>query len=96
MRAREGWGQVLYLNVSDDLPSKKSSLRKIFGSNLSLKNKEIRFVPTTPYAALRAARENFVENELCTTIVGREGLEPSSLAAIAPKAIVSADFTTCP
>ena len=62
-------GQALYLNVSDDLPSKKSSLRKIFGSNLSLKNKEIQFVPAAPYAALRAARQNFGEKNLVSICV---------------------------
>ncbi len=52
-------------SINDDLSHKKVSLRKIFGSNLSLINKKIQFVPITPYAALRAARENFAENELC-------------------------------
>jgi site-specific DNA recombinase len=37
-----------------DLSSKKSSLRKVFGSNLSLKNSEIQFVPFPPYAARHA------------------------------------------
>jgi len=49
--------------TNDDLIVKKSSLQKIFGSNLLLKNKEIRFEPITPYAALRAARDNFSKNE---------------------------------
>ena len=60
---------------TDDLPSKKSSLRKIFGSNLSLKNKEIQFVPAAPYAALRAARQNFGEKNLVSICVHRAGFE---------------------
>ncbi len=60
---------MLYLEVSDDLLLKKSSLRKIFGSNLSLINNEIRSVPTAPYASLREARENFVENDLISSCV---------------------------
>ena len=59
MRAREGLGQALYLNVLDDLSTKKSSLQKIFGSNLFLKNRRVEFIPTTQYASLREARENF-------------------------------------
>jgi hypothetical protein len=55
-------GQVLYQNKSGDLPSKKLSLQKIFGSNLSLKNRILVSTPTPPYASLREARLNFLEN----------------------------------
>ncbi len=44
---------------STDLTLKKSSLRKIFGSNLLLKNRSVVSVPTPPYASLREARQNF-------------------------------------
>jgi len=60
-------GQVLY---SPSLFVKKSSLQKIFGSNPSLKNRRIEFNPLLPYAALRAARQNFYENELSFLVVG--------------------------
>ena len=43
----------------NDLPSKKSSLQKIFGSNLTLHDKKIQENPSFPYAALRAARQKF-------------------------------------
>src|SRR3989344_6106661 len=43
----------------NDLPSKKSSLQKIFGSNLTLHDKKVRENPSPAYAALRAAREKF-------------------------------------
>ncbi len=42
-----------------DLPSKKSSLQEIFGSNLILRNKKVEETPVKQYAALRAARSNF-------------------------------------
>jgi hypothetical protein len=47
-----------------DLLFKKSSLQKIFGSNLTLRNKKPVELPVKQYAALRAARVNFPENEL--------------------------------
>jgi hypothetical protein len=49
---------------TNDLPSKKLSLQKIFGSNLSLRNKKIEFAPVEHYASLREARLNFSENDL--------------------------------
>jgi len=55
----QGWvGQAhKYLH---DLPSKKSSLQKIFGSNLFLHDKKVQEKASSPYAALRAARQNFL------------------------------------
>jgi len=47
-----------------DFPSKKSSLQKVCGLNLHLKNKEIEFNPLPPYQYLRAIRENFSKNTL--------------------------------
>ncbi|MDE1924964.1 MAG: zinc ribbon domain-containing protein [Patescibacteria group bacterium] len=63
---------------SDDLPSKKSSFQKIFGSNLSIRNREIVFSPIPPYASLREARKNFPETGLCTFLVPPAGIEPTS------------------
>jgi hypothetical protein len=48
---------------------KKSLAQKIFGSNISLKNRRIEFTPTPPYASLREARLNFSENNLVAPIV---------------------------
>jgi hypothetical protein len=55
-------GQVL--SVLYDLPSKKLSLQKIFGSNLTLKKREASGNPFPHYAELRSARENFAEKPL--------------------------------
>ena len=49
---------------SSDLSSQKSSLQKIFGSNLSLTAREARGTALPQYAALRAAKINFSENSL--------------------------------
>ncbi|MBI4158360.1 MAG: recombinase zinc beta ribbon domain-containing protein [Candidatus Yanofskybacteria bacterium] len=43
----------------NDLPSKKSSLQKIFGSNLILHDKKVEDYPSFPYATLRVALQNF-------------------------------------
>ena len=48
--------------TNDDLILKRVCLKKIFGSNLFLKNRRIEFTPIKPYASLREARENFSEN----------------------------------
>jgi len=53
MRAREGWGKHYTDKVSDDLPSKKSSLQKIFGSNLLLQSREARGVAQKQWASQR-------------------------------------------
>ena len=62
--------------MASDLPLKKSSAQKIFGSNLFLKNRRIEFNPTPPYAELRSARENFGEKEFCLVVVPSRGIEP--------------------
>jgi DNA invertase Pin-like site-specific DNA recombinase len=54
---------------SDDPTPKKSSLLKIFGSNLLLKNRSLVSTPTPPYASLREARLKFSENELSSYLV---------------------------
>ena len=66
---------------SKDLPSKKSSLQKVFGLNLSIHAREARGTAIPPYAALRAARishgENPSENELSLMLVPPAGIEPT-------------------
>ena len=64
--------------ISPDLNMKKSAAKKIFGSNLYLRNKEIEFTPEKQWAALAAARESFYENPECFNLVGRVGFEPTT------------------
>ena len=61
-RARVGGASVMYFVA--DLPSKKLSLQKIFGSNLSLHGRVASGNPFPHYAELRSARENFNEKSL--------------------------------
>ena len=49
---------------TNDLPSKKISLQKIFGSNLTLHAREARGNAYSPYAALRAAKFSDGETNL--------------------------------
>ena len=49
---------------SENYPSKKSSLQKIFGLNLSLHAREARGNAHSPYAALRAAKNSLGETDL--------------------------------
>jgi hypothetical protein len=66
-----GWGQVLYSCVFD-LPSKKSSLQKIFGFrilNLTLQSREARGVPQNAWFSLAHAKENASEKNLISTMV---------------------------
>ena len=60
----------------NDLPSKKSSLQKIFGSNLILHDKKIQETPSFPFSALRAARQNSSPFETSLVLAGRLGIEP--------------------
>ena len=53
-----------------DLPSKKLSLQKIFGSNLYLKSRHAFGNPLKHYASLREARENFAKNDLSLILAG--------------------------
>ena len=64
----------------NDLPSKKSSLQKIFGSNPTLHDRRILENPLPPYAALRAARQKFSENETSFIRVRPPGLEPGTFS----------------
>ena len=49
---------------TNDLPSKKISLQKIFGSNLTLQNRKVFGNPLNPWSELRSARKNFTQNDL--------------------------------
>ena len=61
---------------TDDLPSKKISLQKIFGSNLTLKSREARGIPKNQWLSLATAKENLNNSDLNSLLVGGEGLEP--------------------
>lgn len=71
----------------NDLSSKKSHLQKIFGSNLFLHDKKIQENPSPPYAALRAALQNFSPFQTSFIRAGRLGIEPrlkASKASVLP------------
>ena len=57
------------ISKTADLPSKKLSLQKIFGSNLHLKSRQAFGNPFKHYASLREARENFGENDVTLIVV---------------------------
>ena len=60
----------------NDLPSKKSSLQKIFGSNLFLHDKKVQEKASAPYAALRAALQNFSPFQTSFIRAAGPGFEP--------------------
>ncbi len=62
---------------SKDLPSKKSSLQKIFGSNLTLHAREARGMPQNQWFSLAAAKENQQNADLVSRLVPWERLELS-------------------
>ncbi len=66
--------------TNDDLSLKKVSLQKIFGSNLFLKNRRVEFIPTTTYAELRSARENFNKTHSIQLLAPAPGLEPGTIS----------------
>src|SRR3989344_4520703 len=68
------------IQKNDDLPSKKISLQKIFGSNLTLKSREARGVAQNQWASLANAKENSEKLSPSTVLVGDTGLEPATLA----------------
>src|SRR3989344_2042830 len=68
----------------NDLPSKKSSLQKIFGSNLTLHDKKVRENPSPAYATLRAAREKFASSDTSFIRAGGLGVGPRLEASKAP------------
>ena len=63
---------------TDNAPSKKSSLRKIFGSNLTLHARAASGEPVFPYAALRAAKSSDGETDLSLIMVPLTGIGPVS------------------
>ncbi len=64
---------------NNDLSSQKSSLQKIFGSNLTLSSREARGVPKPQWAALGVAKNNFSKIGISTLLVRGEGFEPPAL-----------------
>ena len=64
------------IGKSKDLPSKKSSLQKVFGLNLSIHAREARGLPISPYAALRVARSEIGKKELSLILEPARGIEP--------------------
>ena len=60
----------------NDLPSKKSILQKIFGSNLILHDKKIQEKASFPYATLRVAIQNFPPNHTSFIRAAGLGIEP--------------------
>ena len=63
---------------SEDIPSKKSPLQKVFGLNLSIHAREARGLPISPYAALRAARISASEKPLSLILEPLSGIEPET------------------
>src|SRR3989344_8448996 len=63
---------------TNDLPSKKISLQKIFASNLTLKNREAVGNGVNPWAELRSARQNFPQNDWALIAEPLDGIEPST------------------
>ncbi len=61
-----------------DLPSKKLSLQKIFGSNLILHGREASGNPFPHYAKLRSARKNFPQNDVGLIAEPLSGIEPEA------------------
>ena len=62
---------------TNDLPSKKISLQKIFGSNLTLKSRQAFGNGLTPWAELRSARQNPAKKSLSLILVPPVGIEPT-------------------
>src|SRR3989338_1076644 len=86
MRAWGGTASTLgTVAERNDLPPQKSSLQKIFGSNLRLHDKKVRENPSPAYAALRAAREKFALSDTSFIRAAGLGFEPRFAA---PKAAV--------
>ena len=88
---------------SNDLPSKKATLQKIFGSNLTLHarlvvspSNQARGVPQNQWFSLAAAKENHSELNLVSSLVGRGRLELPPLAGPGPKPGAATNYATCP
>ncbi|MDO8593669.1 MAG: hypothetical protein Q7R59_02130, partial [bacterium] len=63
---------------TDNAPSKKISLQKIFGSNLTLHAREAHGNAHSPYAALRAAKNSLGETDLVLILEPRVGIGPTT------------------
>src|SRR3989344_5295848 len=63
---------------TDDLPSKKISLQKIFGSNLTLQTREASGNGLNHWAELRSARKNLGKKSLGLILEPRPGIEPGT------------------
>src|SRR3989344_6116179 len=63
---------------TDDLPSKKSSLQKIFGLNLKLKNREACGIAANHWAELRSAREKIGKIGTSLILEPMSGIEPET------------------
>ncbi len=66
------------ISKSEDIPSKKSPLQKVFGLNLRIHAREARGNPIPPYAALRAARISASEKPLNLILEPMAGIEPAT------------------
>ena len=69
---------------SNDLPSRKSYLQKIFGSNLHLHSREARGIPQNPWFYLNQAKSNLPESDLNSTIAEAERFELSIPCGMPP------------
>ncbi len=65
---------------SNDLPSRKSYLQKIFGSNLTLYAREARGAPQNQWFFLHQTKSDLSKSELIPSLVPGVGIEPTSLA----------------
>ena len=63
---------------TDDLPSKKISLQKIFSSNLTLQTREASGNGLNHWAELRSARKNLGKKSLSLILEPRPGIEPGT------------------
>ncbi|HVM73981.1 MAG TPA: recombinase family protein [Candidatus Paceibacterota bacterium] len=61
-----------------DLPSKKSSLQKIFGLNLALQSREARGIALNPWLELRSSRSKIGKMDLCLILEPTPGFEPGT------------------
>ena len=64
---------------NDDLPSKKSFLQKIFGSNLTLHAREACGVGVNEWLSLANAKEKISKTDLSLLLERVSGIEPPSL-----------------
>ena len=63
---------------SEDIPSKKSPLQKVFGLNLKLKDREARGIAANHWAELRSAREKIGQTDLSSILEPLSGIEPET------------------